>query len=190
MPASLAATARAPRAPAQLLVWCFIASEGTFFLLLILAFVALPVPAGQGPSPRTALDPLQTGLYSLLLFASSGTLALGERGRGRRRALGLLVTAALGVAFLCFQALEWRRLLAGGLTVQRNVFGTTFFTLTGFHGAHVAIGVLLLLVLAGLDAAGALRGERGAVGGAALYWHFVDAVWAVIYAVVYLGAAR
>ncbi len=180
-----------PRAPAQLLAWCVVASEATFFVLLVLAFVALPVPAGQGPTPAGTLDPRQTGLYSLLLFASSATLVWAERGRGRRRqALGLGLTAALGIAFLCFQAREWSRLLAAGVTVRRNVFGTTFYTLTGFHGAHVALGVLVLLVLGGLAATGSLRGERGAVAAAAIYWHFVDAVWAVIYAVVYLVAAR
>ncbi len=184
------------RAPVQLLAWCFVASEATFFALLIIAFVALTVAPGHGRTPEpgaSSLDPLHTGLYSIFLFASSATLAWGERGvaRGRvRLTLGLLVTAALGIVFLAFQGAEWARLLAAGVTVPRNVFGTSFYTLTGFHGAHVAIGVLMLLILTVLAAAGALRGARGAVAAAAIYWHFVDAVWVVIYAVVYLAGTR
>ncbi len=176
---------------AKALVWCFIASESVFFVLLVLAFLALP-PGSGGVSAATSLDPLRTGLYSVALFASSFTLLWGERGGGRGRlAAGLVVTAALGIVFLGFQAHEWSRLLAHGVTVRANTFGTTFYTLTGFHGLHVALGVVILLVLLVLTLAGRLpAGGAGAVSAGALYWHFVDVVWVAIYSVVYLVSAR
>ncbi len=179
---------------ARALAWCFIASESVFFVLLILAFLALRPGAGGGPAAATALDPLRTGLYRVALFASSFTLLWGERGRprgGRRLAIGLAVTAALGIVFLAFQGREWAHLLGAGATVRANTFGTAFYTLTGFHGLHVAIGVVILLVLLGLALGGELRdGGAGALAAGALYWHFVDVVWVVIYSVVYLVAAR
>ncbi len=175
---------------ARALAWCFIASESVFFVLLVLAFLALP-PAPGGPSAATSLDPLRTGLYSVALFASSFTLLWGERGGRRRLAAGLAVTAALGIVFLGFQAHEWSRLLAHGVTVRANTFGTAFYTLTGFHGLHVALGVVILLVLLVVTLSGGLReGGAGALSAGALYWHFVDVVWVAIYSVVYLVSAR
>ncbi len=180
---------------AEALAWAFIASEAVFFVLLVLAFVVLQAAPTGGPTAASSLDPLRTGLYSIALFASSFTLLWGERGgaHGSRARLsaGIFVTAALGIVFLAFQAHEWARLLAQGVTVRRNPFGTAFYTLTGFHGLHVAIGVVILLVLLGLALGGALRdGGAGALAAGALYWHFVDVVWDVIYSVVYLVAAR
>ncbi len=193
-----AAADRAPRlSNAVALTWSFIASESVFFVLLVLAFLALRPGAGSGPTAATSLDPLRTGLYSVALFASSFTLLWGERGRARGRAgrarvaTGLAVTAGLGIVFLAFQALEWSRLLARGVTVRANTFGTAFYTLTGFHGLHVAIGVVILLVLLVVTLRGDLdAGDAGALPAGALYWHFVDVVWVVIYSVVYLVAAR
>ncbi len=180
---------------AKALAWCFIASETVFFVLLLLAYVALRSGGQSGPTAATSLDPLRTGLYSVALFASSFTLLWAERGGARggrlRLGVGLAVTAALGIVFLAFQGLEWSRLLASGVTVRRNPFGTTFYTLTGFHGLHVALGVVILIVLGALTALGELRdGGAGALSAGALYWHFVDVVWAVIYSVVYLVSAR
>ncbi len=179
---------------ARALAWCFIASESVFFVLLVLAFVALR-SSGGGPTAAGTLDPLHTGLYSIALFASSFTLLWGERGGRRgsplRQGVGLGITAALGIVFLAFQGGEWARLLARGVTVRRNPFGTAFYTLTGFHGLHVALGVVILLVLLVLTVAGDLRdGGAGALRAGALYWHFVDVVWVAIYTVVYLVSAR
>ncbi len=165
---------------AKVLVWCFIASESVFFVLLVLAFLALPPGASGGPTAAGALDPLRTGLYSVALFASSFTLVWGERGRGGRRlAAGLAVTAALGIVFLAFQGREWANLLAHGVTVRANTFGTTFYTLTGFHGLHVALGIVILAVV--------WRGARpGGVETAAVFWHMVDLVWVVMFPIIYL----
>lgn len=178
---------------AKVAVALFIASEATFFVLLILAYVFLH-GAGAGPKAPGALDAVRTGVFSVFLFASSVTFWLGERRlrRGGRRAFAAFVasTIVLGGVFLAGQAAEWRRLLGAGIAPRSDPFATSFFTLTGFHGLHVLVGLVLLAVAAGLGA----RLEGGArwrtlVESAGWYWHFVDAVWAVIFAVVYLGTA-
>jgi heme/copper-type cytochrome/quinol oxidase subunit 3 len=104
-------------------------------------------------------------------------------------AVGLLTTFALGAVFLVGQGLEYAALLRSDVTISRDLFGTTFFTLTGFHGLHVFIGLLMISLLTGIT----LRGRRGqprpgAVEAVSIYWHFVDAVWVVIFSVVYLWA--
>jgi cytochrome c oxidase subunit 3 len=101
--------------------------------------------------------------------------------------LWLLVTAILGATFLGFQAYEFTSFVREGLTIKTNLFGSTFFTLTGFHGAHVTVGVLWLLTLLFIDMRRGL-GPKDAliVDISALYWHFVDVVWIVIFTVVYL----
>ncbi len=181
MPASKAATL------------LFILSEATFFALLLLAYVFLH-GAGAGPRAAGTLDPVRTGGFTVVLVASSATFWLAERrlrAGGRRAFAGLVaLTVALGIAFLAGQAGEWRHLLAAGVAPRSDPFATSFFTLTGFHGLHVAVGIVLLAVAAGLGGRGAPT-ERGAavVASAGLYWHFVDAVWVVIFSVVYLGTA-
>jgi len=110
----------------------------------------------------------------------------GERVLGNSR-LWLFVTALLGSTFLSFQAYEFTSFVHEGLTIRTNLFGSSFFTLTGFHGAHVTAGVLWLLTLLGIDFKRGL-GPADAlnVDIAALYWHFVDVVWIAIFTLVYL----
>lgn len=171
----------------------FIASEATFFTLLVLAYVFLH-GAGAGPRAPGHLDPARTGAFTLFLLASSGTFWLAERRlrSGRRRAFALLVaaTVALGIVFLVGQGTEWAHLLRAGVAPRADPFATSFFTLTGFHGLHVLVGLVLLGVTAGLGAGADGARWRAVVEGAGWYWHFVDAVWVVIFAVVYLGTAR
>ncbi len=165
----------------------FLASEAVFFILLILAYLYLHGRVGQGPSAASSLDPRTTFIYTLFLLASSLTIWLASRGRARW--LWLLVTIVLGVIFLAGQALEWERLISNHTTVSTNLFGTTFFTLTGFHGLHVTLGLIALFILLVLNLGGRLRRRRSrALETVSLYWHFVDAVWIVIFAVVYVTA--
>ena len=105
----------------------------------------------------------------------------------RSSKLWLFMTALLGLAFLGFQAFEFTSFVREGLTIRTNLFGSTFFTLTGFHGAHVAAGVLWLSTLLAIDMKRGLR-PRDAVNVdlCALYWHFVDVVWIAIFTLVYL----
>jgi heme/copper-type cytochrome/quinol oxidase subunit 3 len=173
----------------------FLLSEGMFFLVLILAFLynrALADPAVL--TGGAALEPPRAGLFTACLVASSGTIWLAERrlrSRDRRGAgAWLLTTVGLGLIFLAGQAIEYAGLLGRGVTIASNLFGTQFYTLTGLHFLHVSAGVVMLAILAGL----ALRGRAdepaaGAVEPIALYWHFVDAVWIVLFAVIYLLGA-
>lgn len=182
----------APVPAAKAAVGLFIASEATFFTLLVLAYVFLH-RSGSGPTARGSLDPARTAVFTAVLVASSGTWWLAERRlrAGERRGFAALVaaTVVLGVVFLAGQGAEWARLLGAGIVPGASPFATSFFTLTGFHGLHVLVGLVLLGASAALGA-GAADGERGQaiVGGAGWYWHFVDAVWIVIFSVVYLGS--
>jgi heme/copper-type cytochrome/quinol oxidase subunit 3 len=96
-------------------------------------------------------------------------------------------TIGLGAVFLLGQAREWAGLIGRNVTISRDLFGTTFFTLTGFHGLHVFLGLLLLLMLFGLGLRGQFKAPRSTgVEVVGIYWHFVDAVWIVVYSVIYL----
>jgi heme/copper-type cytochrome/quinol oxidase subunit 3 len=169
----------------------FIASETVFFAALILAYAFYRTFPQQGPTPQGSLSPLLTGFFSLFLFSSSFTVWQAGRSLGqqkpRRMAAWILVTILLGIVFLVGQGIEWAKLIAEGTTISRNLFGTTFFTLTGFHGAHVIIGLIILGAVFGLTLAGEFQGPKSAgVDVAAIYWHFVDAMWVIIYSVIYL----
>jgi heme/copper-type cytochrome/quinol oxidase subunit 3 len=161
----------------------FLLTEAVFFFMLILAFVYF-----RAESVKTAaasLHPGVTAVYTACLVASGFTMwrATSAAKSGVRLWLGL--TIALGSAFLVGQGSESLRLLRQGVTLSQGLFGTTFFTLTGIHGIHVAAGILLLAVLFVVTAG---RGEREsvAVEAVAMYWYFVDAVWIAIFLVMYL----
>jgi cytochrome c oxidase subunit I+III len=169
-------------------VTAFIVSEAMFFLVLILSYVYFNVSTRAAAA---VLDPKTTGLFSLGLLASSATLYLAERSlkKGQSRAFRgwLVLTIALGGIFLFGQASEYHRLLDSGLVVNSSLFASTFYTLTGFHGLHVTLGLVALGVLAGFAFTGEFRARSSAaLRAVGLYWHFVDAVWLVVFSVVYL----
>ncbi len=169
----------------------FIGSEAVFFLMLVLAYVYLRAFEPASFTAASALKPLQTGIFSLFLFASSGTVWLAHRSLSQKRhtalCLWLAATIGLGAIFLIGQGLEWRDLLRQNIDVSQHLFGTTFFTLTGFHGLHVIIGLLLLLITLVLALLGDFKsGHSTAMETISLYWHFVDVVWVVIFCVMYL----
>ena len=171
----------------------FIVNEVVFFLLLVLAYVAMHRRTGTGPTAASSLDLAATSFYTVLLLSSSFTLWRAEvsRRKQRRRALRswLLATVVLGAGFLFGQAREYAGLIRRNITISRDLFGTTFFTLTGFHGLHVLLGLVMLLVLLGFAVLGT-RAEptEEAMSAISVYWHFVDGVWVVIFSVVYLWA--
>ncbi|MEO8902801.1 MAG: cytochrome c oxidase subunit I, partial [Polyangiaceae bacterium] len=177
----------------RIAVLTFIASETGFFVVLISAYVyfnLLRAP-GPGPSAMSTLDPRKTAAYTACLVLSSVTVALAERAERAQRKAGMKVwlglTLLLGATFLVGQGLEYAHIFGTGLVVGSNLFATTFFTLTGFHGLHVCVGLLAL----GIAAALGMRKRSAGVGRsllecAALYWHFVDAVWLVVFVVVYV----
>jgi len=181
--------------PPRLGVLLLIGSESVFFLLLILAYVFYrnsPANAG-GPTPFNTVDVATTGVYSVFLYLSSLTIWLAGRGlkRGSRRLWQgwLLLTIIFGATFLYGQVTEYAKLIGQDSTLPNSdVYASTFFTLTGFHGLHVVVGLILLLLLLGLAMRGAFdNGKRvEAFETVSYYWHFVDAVWVVIFPTVYL----
>lgn len=171
----------------------FIASEAIFFLMLVIAYAFFHSKGfAGGASGIGELHPAKSGIYSIFLFSSSFSVWQAGRSLPRNRRQGafwLLLTILLGAVFLAGQGLEYKDLLLHQVTIGRNLFGTTFFTLTGFHGLHVFIGLLLLIILLGLTVFGReTEPASTATESISLYWHFVDIVWVVIFAVVYLWA--
>lgn len=181
--------------PTVLGVLLFVTSETVFFALLIISYLHFFGESSVAASARAHLDPLRTGIFSLFLFSSSFTVWRAERSArahhtGRRR-FWLAATIALGALFLVGQATEYAGIFGAGLTFGSNLFTSTFFTLTGFHGVHVLIGLIMLSILLGLDLTNA-RGPQGAAGqqSVSIYWHFVDGIWVVIFAIVYVLTIR
>ncbi|MGH9396869.1 MAG: cytochrome c oxidase subunit 3 [Terriglobia bacterium] len=171
----------------------FLISEGTFFVFLIIAYVYFHVTAQTGPSAASSLDPLKAGIYTVFLLVSSFTAWRAEKNLHRGRHSGfrnwLVVTIVLGAIFLFGQGREYFHLYHDHVTMSTNIFGTTFFTLTGFHGLHVLLGLIALCVLLGLTLAGEFKtSSSSAVETITIYWHFVDWVWVVIFSVIYLWA--
>lgn len=175
----------------KLAFWVFLSSEAIFFGSLIATYLSYTGRSVNGPYPLDVFDIPLTSVSTFVLLMSSLTMVLavnaaqqGNRGGTRR---WLAATAGLGMVFLGFQAYEFTSFVHEGLRLSTNLFGSTFYTLTGFHGAHVAVGVawlLALLIRAFRVEPGPDHGEVVEVAG--LYWHFVDVVWIVIFTLVYL----
>ncbi len=172
-------------------VWVFLGSECMFFGTLIASYMAYKGRSVVGPHPHEILNiPLTTlSTFDLLMSSLLMVLALAavQRDDRRQARFWLLGTAVFGLIFLGFQAYEFTHFVREGLTLQQNLFGSTFFVLTGFHGGHVALGVLWLLSLWTLDVRGKLTAADSVkVEIAGLYWHFVDVVWIAIFTLIYL----
>jgi heme/copper-type cytochrome/quinol oxidase subunit 3 len=172
-------------------VWTLIGSEAVFFAALILTYVIMRGKSVVGPYPHEVLDVTITAANTFVLICSSMSLVLGlaasQHGNIRRMRGWLIVTIVLGLVFLTGQIIEFSLLVSHGLTISRNMFGSTFYTLTGFHGAHVAVGVIWLgFVLAHSLQKSELTDLPMRLELAGLYWHFVDLVWILIFTLVYL----
>jgi cytochrome c oxidase subunit III len=178
----------------RLAMLLFVASEAVFFILLIVAYVVYHATSPSAADPSRYLDIPRTAVFTACLISSSFTMwraGIHFRNGRRRAALAwLLVTIALGAAFLAGQGAEYASLIRENVTISRDLFGTTFFTLTGFHGLHVFIGLILLGTLFGLELKRGVTGPSRAVESVSIYWHFVDAVWMIIFPVVYLWVLR
>jgi cytochrome c oxidase subunit 3/cytochrome o ubiquinol oxidase subunit 3 len=185
-------------------IWTFIGSECLFFASLIATYVTYRGESLVGPFPHEPWTdpatgkvlepifeiPLVTVGTALLLFSSLFiVLALYGAQKGNRKMLlgWLAATIGCGLFFVGMQVYEFTHFVHKGLTLQRNLFGASFFTLTGFHGTHVTLGVIWLITMFILAVRGQLPPKRSLnLELAALYWHFVDVVWIVIFPVVYL----
>jgi heme/copper-type cytochrome/quinol oxidase subunit 3 len=172
-------------------VWSLLGSEAVFFSALIVTYIVMRGKSVTGPMPQQVLNVPLTAINTFVLICSSLTmvtaLASIQRGQTRRLAGWLLATMLLGLTFLSGQAIEFTLLARQGLSLHSNLFGATFFTLTGFHGAHVLAGVIWIgFVLARALRGGVTQDNHLAVELVGLYWHFVDLVWIIIFTVIYL----
>lgn len=175
----------------KLAFWMFIGSECLLFTSLISTYLVYKGRSTQGPTPQEILDIPVTSAstFDLLMSSLAMVLALAAVTRGDKvwARVWLGATAFLGLVFLGFQVYEFTSFVHEGLTITTNLFGSTFFTLTGTHGAHVAVGVIWLVTLLVRSFQGKLGPDKALnVEIAGLYWHFVDVVWIVIFTVVYL----
>ena len=171
-------------------MYCLITAEAAIFTIFVVAYLFYFGKSLTGPMPKEVLTvPI---FYSICLLSSSLTihLAVDALRRGNIGTFGTwwLGTLALGAAFLYGTANEWHRLIyVDGLTVNTNLFGTTYYSLVGLHGFHVIVGLLCISIVMGFTLLGSVNQthvERVAI--LSLYWHFVDAVWVVVFTVVYV----
>jgi cytochrome c oxidase subunit III len=170
----------------------FLLSEVAFFSTLIVTYLIYIGKDTSGPTPAVLSLPLVVGT-TICLLSSSGTIYLAERAvnAGSRPRLFFLwwsITIVLGVFFLLGTVYEWSILITqDGLTISRNLFGTTYYTLVGFHALHVTAGVILMAIILAMAATRQVTGKHPtAVQLASWYWHFVDVVWVVVFTVVYV----
>jgi cytochrome c oxidase subunit 3/cytochrome o ubiquinol oxidase subunit 3 len=170
----------------------FLASEVALFGTLIVTYLFYVGRDVVGPTPAEALSIGLVLCTTACLLASSATVHVAERRLERGHQTGFLrwwvATVVLGAAFLVGTAFEWRDLIVRHhLTISRNLFGSSYYTLVGLHAVHVTAGLTIMLIVLGL----ALRRHvtstnRAGVGLVSWYWHFVDGVWVVVFTVVYL----
>ncbi len=175
--------------PRKLGIWLLIGAEVIFFGSLIGAY--LQHYATNRPTAHEVLDVPLTALTTFVLITSSLMMVLAldsiRKGDGRKMQIFLIATAVFGLLFLMGQFFEFTELWHDGITPASGMFGTTFMTLTGFHGTHVLIGIIwIFMLVARAMSGGVTRDNHLAVELVGLYWHFVDLVWIVIFTVVYL----
>ena len=176
---------------AKLAMWVFLGSDCLLFGALISTYLLLRHRTTHGPTPAETFDIPFTSVSSFVLLMSSLTMALAvgaiHRGDVRRCRTWLLTTALLGGTFIGGQVYEFTSFVNHGLGYTTNIFGSAFYTLTGFHGVHVSVGIMFLMSLFVMSLRGKIdqsKAETVEIFG--LYWHFVDIVWIVIFTVVYL----
>ena len=171
--------------------WAFIGSECLFFGTLISTYMVYKGASIEGPYPEEILNIPLTSVSTFVLLMSSLAMVLAldgvMRGSKKLSVFWLAMVIVFGGIFLGFQAYEFTHFVDEGLTIPRNVFGSSFFVLTGFHGAHVTVGLIWMTVLLILALSNKLPPSRAlSVEIAGLYWHFVDIVWIVIFTLIYL----
>ena len=181
----------------KMMIWVILGSECMFFGSLIATYLIYFGRSVSGPGleildiPTTSVSTFVLLMSSFMMVMAYSSIAKGDVKKFR---VWIMCTAILGATFLGFQFYEFTEFAHHyHLTPQTNLFGTTFFTLTGFHGAHVTVGVIWLVTLFGYSfyrKEDLIRDDALNVDFLALYWHFVDVVWIVIFTVVYLIGVR
>ena len=176
-------------------MYCLIAAEAAIFTIFVVAYIFYIGKSATGPQPR---DVLHVPIFlTICLLSSSLTIHFAVRllksGRVISFALWWTLTILLGAIFLAGTFREWRHLILDeGLTIQTNLFGTTYYSLVGLHAFHVTMGLIALTLVAVLYFSARLRRDHAErLDVLSMYWHFVDAVWAIVFTVVYLiGVSR
>jgi heme/copper-type cytochrome/quinol oxidase subunit 3 len=175
----------------KMLFWAFLGSECMFFGSLIATYLVYKGRDKVGPHPHEILNIPFTSFSAFVLLMSSLTMVLAlaavQRGNPRGTKIWLAATALLGMTFVGGQCYEFSHFFWDGLKLQSNLFGCSFYVLTGFHGTHVTVGVIWLWTLFMMAVRGKLNQDRALdVEIAGLYWHFVDVVWIAIFTLIYL----
>jgi cytochrome c oxidase subunit 3/cytochrome o ubiquinol oxidase subunit 3 len=175
----------------KLAMWVYLGSDCLLFGSLISTYLLLRHRSTHGPGPQDVFDIPFTSVSSFVLLMSSLTMALAvaaiSRGDVHRNRVWLVTTAMLGAVFIGGQVYEFTTFYREGLGYTTNIFGSAFYTLTGFHGVHVSVGIVMLMSLFVMSMRGNLGPERAeTVETIGLYWHFVDIVWILIFTIVYL----
>ncbi|MDA1008820.1 MAG: cytochrome c oxidase subunit 3 [Planctomycetota bacterium] len=171
---------------------CLIVIESCFFATFIVAYLFFIGKSAVGPQPREVLDIAPVLVNSVALLSSSVTAVFAFKALARGSMVAfqgwMASTIALGAYFILGTGREWMKLIySDGLTISTNLFGTTFFSLVGFHAFHVCIGLALLALVLILSLRGHVKSsDAGRVELLGWYWHFVDAVWIVVFTVVYV----
>jgi len=176
---------------AKLGMWLFLGSECLLFGGLISTYMLYRGRVGEGPTPMQIFDIPFTSVSSFVLLMSSLTMVLAVSAAAQRddrsTVLWLTVTALLGATFVGGQVYEFTAFYNEGLGFSTSLFGSSFYVLTGFHGVHVTVGIIMLLALVGMIQGNRVHGNKSeAVEMIGLYWHFVDIVWIVIFTLIYL----
>ena len=175
------------------MMFVFIASEAFFFLTLIISFVYYSRTNGQISGTSKHLDIIKTGIFSLFLFSSSLTVEFADKklkkGKKSSMLFWLYVTIALGLTFIVGQGIEYTGLIKENITVNKDIFSSAFYTLTGFHGLHVIFGLIALSIFIYIVKSDSYdEVVYDAFNTTTIYWHFVDGVWVVVFLIVYLGS--
>jgi heme/copper-type cytochrome/quinol oxidase subunit 3 len=175
----------------KMAMWGFLGSECLFFGSLISTYLLYRNQTADGPHSADLYDIPYTSVSSFVLLMSSLTMVLALAACHRKDQRGmrawLLATALLGMVFIGGQIYEFTEFAHEGLSLEVSPFGSSFYVLTGFHGAHVTVGILMLLLLVGMSMFNRLGPDDSRkVELIGLYWHFVDVVWIIIFTVVYL----
>ncbi len=175
----------------KLAMWLFLGSECLLFGGLISTYMLYRGRHGSGVGPAQLFDIPLTSVSSFVLLMSSLTMVLAvnaaKRKDDRNTNLWLAVTGLLGALFVGAQVYEFTAFYHEGVGFTTSLFSSSFFTLTGFHGVHVSIGVIMLLAMVAIISRNKVAGDKAeAVEMIGLYWHFVDVVWVVIFTLVYL----
>ena len=172
-------------------MWMFLGSECLLFGGLISTYLLYRGRVSEGPTPSQIFDIPFTSVSSFVLLMSSLTMVLAVSAAAKKDDRGtnlwLVVTAMLGATFVGGQVYEFTAFYNEGLGFTTSLFGSSFYTLTGFHGVHVTVGIIMLLALVAINKRSKVPGSKAeTVEMLGLYWHFVDIIWIIIFTLVYL----